>query len=36
MQDNNKTEEARAHSEGGWKMMLNGLKRVVEETGRGR
>lgn len=34
-QDNNDTAEARAHSEGGWKMMLNGLKLVVEEDARG-
>ncbi len=31
-QDNNESEEARAHSEGSWGMMLNGLKRVVEGT----
>ncbi len=35
-QDNNDTAEARARSEGSWKMMLNGLKMVVEETSRGR
>lgn len=30
VQDNNATEEARAHSEEGWKMMLQGLKREAE------
>lgn len=29
-QDNNPTEQARAHSEGNWAAMLQGLKRVVE------
>jgi uncharacterized protein YndB with AHSA1/START domain len=29
-QDNNATEDAAKHSEGNWKMMLNGLKEVVE------
>ncbi len=29
-QDNNETEEARAHSEGSWKMMLGGLKVLLE------
>jgi len=29
-QDNNLTEEARAHSEKNWKMMLDGLKKFVE------
>ncbi len=29
-QDNNESEEARAHSEGSWKMMLSGLKVLVE------
>ncbi len=31
VQGNNATEEARAHSEGGWKMMLGALKKEVEE-----
>lgn len=31
VQDNNDTEEARAHSEDGWTRMLNGLKRLAEE-----
>jgi len=30
-QDNNTTEEARQHSEGNWRTMLEGLKKVVEE-----
>lgn len=30
-QDNNATEDARTHSEANWRMMLDGLKRVVEE-----
>ncbi len=30
VQDNNETEEARAHSQGSWKMMLGGLKALVE------
>lgn len=29
-QDNNATDEARAHSEENWKMMLTGLKKAVE------
>ena len=29
-QDNNTTEEARKHSEGNWRTMLEGLKKVVE------
>jgi uncharacterized protein YndB with AHSA1/START domain len=29
-QDNNRTEEERAHSEKNWTMMLEGLKKVVE------
>jgi uncharacterized protein YndB with AHSA1/START domain len=29
-QDNNRTEESRAHSEKNWNMMLDGLKKVVE------
>jgi uncharacterized protein YndB with AHSA1/START domain len=29
-QDNNPTEEAREHSEKNWRMMLDGLKKVVE------
>ena len=29
-QDNNPTEEAREHSESNWKMVLEGLKRFVE------
>jgi len=31
-QDNNTTEEARSHSEQNWKMMLDGLKKVVESS----
>ena len=31
-QDNNDTDEARAHSEQNWKMMLDGLKKVVEKS----
>jgi uncharacterized protein YndB with AHSA1/START domain len=31
-QDNNPTEEARAHSEKNWKMMLEGLKKFVEKV----
>ena len=35
-QDNNPSEEARAHSEMNWMMMLEGLKRTVEaQRGRG-
>lgn len=30
-QDNNVTEESKAHSESNWKMVLDGLKKVVEE-----
>jgi uncharacterized protein YndB with AHSA1/START domain len=30
-QDNNVTEEERAHAEGNWKMALEGLKKVVEK-----
>jgi uncharacterized protein YndB with AHSA1/START domain len=30
-QDNNPTEEARSHSEKNWAMMLDGLKKLVEE-----
>lgn len=30
-QDNNATEDARTHSEANWRMMLDGLKRVIEE-----
>jgi uncharacterized protein YndB with AHSA1/START domain len=30
-QDNNATEEERSHSEGNWRMVLDGLKRVVEK-----
>lgn len=29
-QDNNRTDEAREHSEKNWKMMLDGLKKFVE------
>jgi uncharacterized protein YndB with AHSA1/START domain len=29
-QDNNATEDEREHSEGNWKMVLEGLKKVVE------
>ncbi|HMA06052.1 MAG TPA: SRPBCC family protein [Methanomicrobiales archaeon] len=32
-QDNNPTEEGRAHAEGNWKVVLEGLKRLLE-TGR--
>jgi uncharacterized protein YndB with AHSA1/START domain len=32
-QDNNPTDEARAHSEKNWRMMLDGLKKVVEDSG---
>ena len=35
-QDNNDTDEARAHSEQNWKMMLDGLKKVVEKSGTER
>jgi uncharacterized protein YndB with AHSA1/START domain len=36
-QDNNRTEEAREHSEKNWAMMLAGLKKYVEEqVGIGR
>jgi len=31
-QDNNATEEEKAHSEANWKMMMEGLKKVAEET----
>jgi uncharacterized protein YndB with AHSA1/START domain len=31
-QDNNETDEARAHSEENWKGMLKGLKEVVESS----
>jgi len=30
-QDNNPTEEARAHSEQNWKGMLDGLKKLLEK-----
>jgi uncharacterized protein YndB with AHSA1/START domain len=30
-QDNNPTEEARGHSERNWRMMLDGLKKLLEE-----
>jgi uncharacterized protein YndB with AHSA1/START domain len=30
-QDNNATEEARQHSEQNWKMMLDGLKKLLEK-----
>jgi hypothetical protein len=30
-QDNNATEQARAHSEENWSMMLAALKKVLEE-----
>ena len=30
-QDNNATEEARAHSEGNWRTMLDGLKEFLEQ-----
>ena len=30
-QDNNPTEESRSHSEKNWKMMLDGLKKFVEQ-----
>lgn len=33
-QDNNETEEARAHSEGTWKMMPGGLKVLLEDLPR--
>ena len=32
-QDNNSTEEARAHSESNWGMMLSSLKKLLEEGG---
>jgi uncharacterized protein YndB with AHSA1/START domain len=32
-QNNNPTEEARQHSEKNWKMMLDGLKKLVEDQG---
>jgi uncharacterized protein YndB with AHSA1/START domain len=32
-QDNNTTEEERAHSEGNWRMVLEGLKKIVEKNG---
>jgi len=31
-QDNNHTEEARQHSEKNWKMMLDSLKKILEEN----
>ncbi len=31
LQDNNPTEEAREHSETNWRMMLEGLKRLLEK-----
>ncbi len=31
IQDNNTTEESKAHSEGNWRMVLEGLKKVVEK-----
>jgi uncharacterized protein YndB with AHSA1/START domain len=33
-QDNNPSEEARAHAEANWRTMLEGLKAHVEESGR--
>ena len=33
-QDNNESEEAREHSEKNWRMMLEGLKRLLEENNR--
>ncbi len=33
-QDNNATEEERLHSEGNWKLVLEGLKKIVEKMGR--
>jgi uncharacterized protein YndB with AHSA1/START domain len=30
-QDNNATEEEKAHSEGNWRMVLEGLKKIVEK-----
>ena len=30
-QDNNPTEDARQHNEHGWKMMLDGLKKLLEQ-----
>jgi uncharacterized protein YndB with AHSA1/START domain len=30
-QDNNATDEEKAHSEGNWKMVLEGLKKIVEK-----
>jgi uncharacterized protein YndB with AHSA1/START domain len=30
-QDNNETEQAREHSENNWKMMLDGLKKLLEK-----
>jgi hypothetical protein len=32
-QDNNRTEEARVHSEQNWKMALEGLKKLLEKPG---
>ena len=32
-QDHNATDEARAHSEKNWQMMLEGLKKYVEGSG---
>ena len=34
-QDNNADEDERAHSEQNWKMMMEGMKKVAEETPRG-
>ena len=31
-QDNNETEQAREHSENNWKMMLDGLKKLLEKS----
>jgi uncharacterized protein YndB with AHSA1/START domain len=31
VQDNNRTQEAAAHSEGNWKMVLEGLKKLLEK-----
>jgi hypothetical protein len=30
-QDNNATDEAREHSEQNWRMMLDGLKKLLEQ-----
>ena len=32
-QDNNRTEEARAHAEANWQQMLSTLKTLLEGTG---